>query len=71
MQCKMWVLRDGLSPSDQKILDVALADSESWPIETLTRELRKRGLQIGRETIRAHRKGDCAWRHARHRKDSA
>ena len=59
-QCKMWMLRDGLDAGDQKILDVALADTESWPTETLTRELRRRGLQIGRETIRAHRKGDCA-----------
>lgn len=59
-QCKVWFMREGLEEKDRQILDVALADTETWPTETLTRELRKRGLQIGRETIRTHRRGDCA-----------
>jgi hypothetical protein len=58
-QCKLSVLRDGLDKSDQKILDDAMADAELWPTETLVRELRKRGVDVGRETIRNHRRGDC------------
>lgn len=57
--CKVWVIRELLDAADQKILDAALADLEAWPHETLMRELRKRGLEIGRETIRHHRRGDC------------
>lgn len=57
--CKMAEIRDGLIASDQKILDAAMADTESWPTETLMRELKKRGLPVGRETLRLHRRGDC------------
>jgi hypothetical protein len=59
-QCKLGGLRDELDKTDQKILDDALANIEDWPTEVLVRELRKHGLTIGRETVRAHRKGDCA-----------
>jgi hypothetical protein len=59
-QCKLGGLRDELDRADQKILDDALANIEDWPTEVLVRELRKHGLTIGRETVRAHRKGDCA-----------
>jgi hypothetical protein len=59
LQCKLSRLREGLEKSDQKILDGAVANVEDWPTETLVRELRKHGLDVGRETIRAHRRGDC------------
>ena len=59
LQCKLSRLREGLDKSDQKILDDAVANVEDWPTETLVRELRKHGLDVGRETIRAHRRGDC------------
>jgi hypothetical protein len=59
LQCKLATVRDGLDKSDQKILDEALANVEDWPHETLVRELRKRGVDVGRETVRAHRRGDC------------
>jgi hypothetical protein len=59
LQCKLSRLREGLDKSDQKILDDALLNTEDWPTETLVRELRKRGLDVGRETIRSHRRGDC------------
>jgi len=36
-----------------------VANTEDWPTETLVRELRKHGVDVGRETIRAHRRGDC------------
>jgi hypothetical protein len=57
--CKLSRLREGLDKSDQKILDDAVANTEDWSAETLVRELRKHGLDIGRETVRAHRRGDC------------
>lgn len=57
--CKFANVRSVLSSSDQKILDEAMADTESWPTETLLRELKKRGLDVGRETLRLHRRGDC------------
>jgi hypothetical protein len=59
VQCKISRLREGLDKSDQKILDEALANVEDWPTDTLVRELRKHGLDVGRETIRGHRRGDC------------
>ena len=59
LQCKLGALRDGLEKSDQKILDDAVANIEDWPAETLVRELRKHGVDVGRETVRAHRRGDC------------
>ena len=57
--CKLGGMREGLDKADQKILDDALANTEDWPTETLVRELRKRGLDAGRNTVRAHRRGDC------------
>jgi len=59
LQCKLSRLREGLDKSDQKILDDAVANTEDWPTETLVRELRKLNFDVGRETIRAHRRGDC------------
>ncbi len=59
LQCKLSRLREALEKSDQKILDEAVANIEDWPTETLVRELRRFGLDVGRETIRAHRRGDC------------
>jgi len=64
-QCKLGELRDGLDKSDQKILDDALLDIESWPAEPLVRELRKRGLDVGRNTLRSHRRGDCICRNSK------
>lgn len=60
LNCKVWAIRETLEPADQKIFDAAIADTDVWPVEGLTRELRKRGIEVGRETIRHHRKGDCA-----------
>jgi hypothetical protein len=59
LQCKLSRLREGLDKSDQKILDDAVGNIEDWPTDTLVRELRKFGLDVGRETVRAHRRGDC------------
>ena len=64
-QCKLGGLRDGLDKSDQKILDDALLDVESWPSETLVRELRKLGLDVGRNTVRNHRRSDCLCRNSK------
>jgi len=57
--CKMMQISESLDVADQKILAHALANTEDWPTESLTRELKKRGIDVGRETVRAHRRGDC------------
>lgn len=57
--CKIMVIHDSLDVSDQKIFIQAVDNLEDWPTETLARELKRRGVDIGRETIRTHRRGDC------------
>ena len=52
-------ISEALEKADQIVLADALANIEAWPTESLTRELKKRGVEVGRETIRAHRRGDC------------
>ena len=57
--CKIMQISEALDKADQIVLADALANIEAWPTESLTRELKKRGVEVGRETIRAHRRGDC------------
>lgn len=57
-KCKVGRIRDGLEPSDQKILDDALANPD-WSSFQLARELTKRGLNVSRETLVQHRQGSC------------
>ena len=57
--CKVMAVQDSLEPADEKIFIQAVDNVEEWPTETLWRELKRRGVDIGRETIRAHRRGDC------------
>ena len=51
LQCKLSRLREALDKSDQKILDDAVANTEDWPTETLVRELRKHGVDVGLSLI--------------------
>lgn len=57
--CKIMAIHDSLDVADQKIFIQAVDNVDEWPAETLARELKRRGVEIGRETIRAHRRGDC------------
>ena len=58
--CKFAEIREALSPTDQQILDDAMNNTEEWATEPLVRELKRRGLDIGRETLRLHRRALCA-----------
>lgn len=57
--CKIMVIHDSLDVPDQKIFIQAVDNVDEWPAETLARELKRRAVDVGRETIRAHRRGDC------------
>ena len=57
--CKIMTIHDSLEPADQKVFIAAVDNLDDWPSETLARELKRRGIEIGRETIRYHRRGDC------------
>lgn len=60
--CKIWKIRQTLEPSDQKIWDSMIADLELWKAETLSRQLRQRGIQVASSVIRLHRDMNCACR---------
>jgi len=57
--CKIMAIHDSLDVADQKIFIQAVDNVDEWPTETLARELKRRGVDVGRETIRTHRRGDC------------
>jgi hypothetical protein len=59
VHCKVWEIRESLEPGDVKIFDGAMMNTEQWSHSALNIELKKRGIQLGRETIRNHRNGDC------------
>jgi hypothetical protein len=59
LRCRVWGIRESLEPGDVKIFDGVMLDTEKWSHSNLSLELKKRGLIIGRETIRNHRNGDC------------
>lgn len=56
--CKVAVVLEGLEPNDQAILVRAIF-SPDWPIKTLSRELRKRGLEISETPLTNHRQKNC------------
>jgi len=60
--CKVWKIRQGLEPSDQKLWDAMINDAELWKAETLSRQLRPRGIQVASSVIRLHRDMNCACR---------
>lgn len=60
--CKVWKIRETLEPSDQKLWDGMIGDADLWKAETLSRQLRSRGIQVASSVIRLHRDNDCACR---------
>jgi aspartokinase len=58
--CLVRKLRESLDESDQRILDLAIADGDSWPSKTLAVALTERGLPISDKPIRKHRAGLCS-----------
>jgi hypothetical protein len=59
LHCKVWDIRESLEPGDLKIFDAAMLNTEEWSHSNLSLELKKRGILVGRETVRNHRNGDC------------
>lgn len=58
--CKVRTIMDELDVKDREIFDAAVRNVDEWSALTLSAELRKRGLSIGGETIRVHRRGECS-----------
>ena len=58
--CKTRTILEGLEKEDRKILEVALADFETWNNGALSRALANRGINIKSETLGIHRRGQCS-----------
>jgi hypothetical protein len=58
--CKVRTTLNELSDSDKKILEAAIGDVQSWPANTLSNELRARGIILVDTTITKHRQGICS-----------
>lgn len=58
--CRVREIFESLDSSDQTIFSKAILDRDAWTAHGLSVELRKIGLQIGDDTIRKHRAGECS-----------
>lgn len=58
--CKIATSLQELEPADSKILSEAIVDVRTWPAQTLSTQLKIRGLVISDATITRHRKKTCA-----------
>lgn len=56
--CKVGTILQTLETKDQAILEAAIS-SPDWPIKTLSRELRKRGLELSDTPLSNHRSQNC------------
>lgn len=56
--CKVGTVLETLEPKDQEILSNAVS-SPDWPIKTLSRELRKRGIELSDTPLTNHRQKNC------------
>jgi len=62
VKCKVGQLLETLEPSDQEILQAALADTKKWSSHGLKNALMERGITIGDVVIGKHRRGLCVCR---------
>lgn len=58
--CKVRSIMDDLDTVDRDIFAQAVDSVDGWSALTLSSELRRRGIYIGAETIRTHRRGECS-----------
>jgi len=58
--CKVEMQLAELQPNDKDILIAALADVRAWPANTLSTQLRLKGLSLADVTITKHRRHACA-----------
>lgn len=57
--CKVAVIGATLSDTDRKILEDAIASRDLWPIKTLSKELRRRGIELSDTPLTNHRNKTC------------
>lgn len=57
--CKVATIAATLSDKDKEILLKAIADSDNWPIKSLSRALNERGIQLSDSPITNHRAKAC------------
>lgn len=58
--CKFGQLLKSLSDSDRAILEEAVFDRDKWSLNALHAALRKKGLDVGYQTMYRHRNLSCA-----------
>ena len=58
--CRVETLASELEEKDREIFMLAILDATSWPVKTLSKALRERGLQISDTPIHSHRAKACA-----------
>lgn len=58
--CKINQILSELDDKDKVILNGALANIEAWSANSLSAELRKRGISVADTTITKHRTKTCA-----------
>lgn len=56
--CKVGMILETLNDNDKDILNKAVF-SPDWPIKTLSRELRKRGIELSETPLGNHRSKNC------------
>lgn len=57
--CKVQTVAQTLSESDRKILLEAIANKDLWPIKTLSRALKGKGLELSDTPLANHRAKAC------------
>lgn len=57
--CKVAAMAATMSESDRTILYKAIESKDTWPIKTLSRELRKRGVELSDTPLTSHRNQTC------------
>ena len=57
--CKVATVIETLDAKDREILLKAIEDRDTWPIKTLSRELRKRGIELSESPLGNHRSKNC------------
>lgn len=57
--CKVAVIGLTMSESDRMILYKAIESKDVWPIKTLSKELRKRGVELSDTPLTNHRNKTC------------
>jgi hypothetical protein len=57
--CKVAAVASTLSDKDREILFTAIADSDNWPIKSLSRALGERGIQLSDTPLTNHRAKAC------------